>query len=83
MVNETELGEINQYDLEGNTIHTAELSLSDLIQIPKTKQKYKPIIPYPSIERDLTLCCVMSIFCIQKWKMFLSRLLFRKFDHLN
>ena len=54
VVNETGLGEINQYDLEGNTIHTAELSLSDLIQIPKTKTKYKPIIPYPPIERDLT-----------------------------
>lgn len=54
MVNETGLGEINQYDLEGNTIHTAELSLSDLIQIPKTKTKYRTIIPYPPIERDLT-----------------------------
>jgi phenylalanyl-tRNA synthetase beta chain len=53
-VNEIELGEINQYDIEGNTIHTAELSLSDLIQLPKTKTKYKPIIPYPPIERDIT-----------------------------
>jgi phenylalanyl-tRNA synthetase beta chain len=53
-VNEIELGEINQYDIEGNTIHTGELSLSDLFQIPKTKTKYKPIIPYPPIERDIT-----------------------------
>lgn len=54
LVNEVKLGEINQYDIEGNTIHTAELSLSDLIELPKTKTKYKAIIPYPPIERDLT-----------------------------
>jgi phenylalanyl-tRNA synthetase beta chain len=54
IVNDVVLGEINQYDIEGNTIHTGELSLSDLIQIPKTKTKYKGIIPYPPIERDLT-----------------------------
>jgi phenylalanyl-tRNA synthetase beta chain len=54
IVNEIQLGEINQYEIDGNTIHTCELSLSDLLEIPKTKTKYKPIIPYPPIERDLT-----------------------------
>jgi phenylalanyl-tRNA synthetase beta chain len=54
IVNEILVGEINQHDIDGNTVHTAELSLTDLIQIQKTKTKYKAIIPYPPIERDLT-----------------------------
>jgi phenylalanyl-tRNA synthetase beta chain len=54
LIGEIELGDISQYDLEGNTVYAGELSLSDLIQIQKIKTKYKPIIPYPPIERDLT-----------------------------
>jgi phenylalanyl-tRNA synthetase beta chain len=65
-VSNIELGEINQHDLEGSTVHTSELSLSDLIQIPKTKTKYKPIIPYPPIERDLTFVIDEQI---PYWKM--------------
>lgn len=54
LVADVDMGEIRQTELEGNIVQTCELSLSDLIQIPKTKIKYKPIIPYPPIERDIT-----------------------------
>ena len=53
-VNNIDLGSITQHEIEGYTVQAAELSLSDLIKIPKIRKKYQPVIAYPDIERDVT-----------------------------
>jgi phenylalanyl-tRNA synthetase beta chain len=53
-LNNADLGKINEHEVEGYKVQAAELSLSDLIAIPKTKTTYKPIIAYPDVERDVT-----------------------------
>jgi phenylalanyl-tRNA synthetase beta chain len=54
IVNESDIGEIKQADIDGNEIQTCEFSLDKLIEIPRIETRYKPIIPYPYIERDVS-----------------------------
>jgi phenylalanyl-tRNA synthetase beta chain len=53
-VNHVDLGKISEHEVEGYKVQAAELSLSDLITIPKIKTTYNPIIAYPDVERDVT-----------------------------
>jgi phenylalanyl-tRNA synthetase beta chain len=53
-LNDVALGKMSQHEVEGHSVQAAEISLSDLITIPKAKAVYKPIIPFPDIERDVT-----------------------------
>ncbi len=54
LLSDLDLGYIRPEVVEGNSVQTCELSLTDLIQIPKIKTTYKPIIVYPQVERDVT-----------------------------
>jgi phenylalanyl-tRNA synthetase beta chain len=49
------IGTINSTEIEGHLVQGCEIYLTDLIRVPRKELKYKPIIPYPFIERDASL----------------------------
>jgi phenylalanyl-tRNA synthetase beta chain len=54
LIGKQRIGKILSLQLESTPVYSCEISLTDLIQIPKNSLKYRPIIPFPSVERDVS-----------------------------
>jgi len=48
------IGKMIQTQSESHPLQLCEIYLSDLIQLPKQRLSYNPVIPYPFVERDVS-----------------------------
>ncbi len=52
MIGDRQLGTMQQKAIGGHQVQTCELSLTDLVMLPKREIRYQQIIPFPFVERD-------------------------------
>jgi phenylalanyl-tRNA synthetase beta chain len=54
LLQNTKIGQIIQTDIESDVLQLCEIYLSDLHTLSKQALRYKPVVPYPVVQRDVS-----------------------------
>jgi len=61
LIGDRQIGTMQQLAISGHEVQACEISLTDLVELPKSKIRYQAIIPFPFVERDASFVLDASI----------------------